>query len=64
MYVFYSQALYQPARELLNEALQASRAFEEAELEAKVLFLLAKLSFCEAQYLQAVTLCMKAQVSD
>ena len=60
--VLCRQALYQPARALLNEALQAARAFEEKELEARALFQLAKLSYYEAQYLQAVTLCMKAQV--
>ena len=64
MYLYFSnyQGLYQPARDLLNEALHASRAFEEKELEARVLYLLARLSFHEGQYLQAVTMCMKAQV--
>ena len=60
--VWWLQALYQPARDLLNEALQAARAFEEKELEARTLYLLAKLSFFEAQYLQAMTLCTRAQV--
>ena len=60
--VWCLQALYQPARDLLNEALQAARAFEEKELEARTLYLLAKLSFFEAQYLQAMTLCTRAQV--
>ena len=56
------QALYQPARDLLNEALQAARAFEEKELEGRTLYLLARLSFYEAQFLQAMTLCTRAQV--
>ena len=56
------QAMYQPARALLSEAYQAVLAFDDAPLKGRVLYLLARLSYQEAQYGQAIILCLKAQV--
>ena len=61
-FCFSLQSLYKYARELLKESLQAAIAFNEAPLHGRVLFLLAKLSFKEAQYGQAISLCSQAQV--
>ena len=56
------QGIYQPARDLLHESLKACQAFEDKPLMARVLYLLSKLSYLEAQYGQAAILCLKAQV--
>ncbi|KAH9492442.1 Cilia- and flagella-associated protein 46 [Bulinus truncatus] len=55
------QVQYQRAREYLTEAKIAAEAFDDKSLQARILFLFAKLAFHEAQYGQTVALCSKAQ---
>ncbi|XP_059152499.1 cilia- and flagella-associated protein 46-like isoform X4 [Physella acuta] len=59
--ILIRQGFYQRAREYLNEANIAAEAYSDKNLQAKILLLLAKLSFYEAQYGQTVVLCTKAQ---
>ncbi|CAD5115467.1 DgyrCDS4439 [Dimorphilus gyrociliatus] len=59
--ILITQGIYQPARDILNEVLVTARAYEDAYIEGKVLHLLGHLSMIEAQYGQAVALCLEAQ---
>ncbi|XP_041368336.1 cilia- and flagella-associated protein 46-like isoform X2 [Gigantopelta aegis] len=52
---------YQNARDLLAEANIAAQEFDDKPLQGRILYLLAKLSFEEAQFIQAVNLCKAAQ---
>ena len=54
--------MYQPARDMLSEAYNAAVTFKDTPLAARVLFLLARLSVHEAQYGQAINVCLQAQV--
>ncbi|KAK7109057.1 hypothetical protein V1264_013170 [Littorina saxatilis] len=51
----------QSAREYLNEANIAAEAFSDSHLRARILLLLGKLAFEEAQYGQAINFSKKAQ---
>ncbi|XP_076434592.1 cilia- and flagella-associated protein 46-like isoform X2 [Babylonia areolata] len=51
----------QRAREFLNEAFIAAKAFADNGLHARIMLLLARLSYEEAQYGQAINFCQKAQ---
>ncbi|XP_055900491.1 cilia- and flagella-associated protein 46-like isoform X3 [Biomphalaria glabrata] len=55
------QVQYQRAREYLTEANIAAEAFNDKPLQARILFLFAKLAYHEAQYGQTVALCTKSQ---
>ncbi|XP_071090002.1 cilia- and flagella-associated protein 46-like [Haliotis cracherodii] len=59
--VLIRQGLYSRARVFLNEAIIAAKEFKDKPLEARILYLLARLSYEEAQYGQAVNLCRMAQ---
>ncbi|CAL1538602.1 unnamed protein product [Lymnaea stagnalis] len=59
--VLIRQGNYQRAREYLNEANIAAEAFTDQPLKAKILLLLAKLAYREAQYGRAIMLCTQAQ---
>ena len=53
--------MYQPCREMLHEAHLSATSSNDSRLCSHVMYLLARLSYHEAQYGQAVKLCYQAQ---
>ncbi|XP_060072788.1 cilia- and flagella-associated protein 46-like [Ylistrum balloti] len=56
-----NQCGYQAARQYLDEAHKAAVAFDDHQLEARILFLFGRLALAEAQYGQAFNFCREAQ---
>ncbi|CAH1785035.1 unnamed protein product [Owenia fusiformis] len=59
--VLIRQHMYQPARNLLNEAYQSAKAFNDKQLLGKVLTLFGQLAYNEAQFGQAINFANEAQ---
>lgn len=59
--ILLDQGIYQPSRDILNEVLVTAKAYEDVYVQGKVLLLLGRLSMIEAQFGQAVRLCLEAQ---
>ncbi|KAK6186277.1 hypothetical protein SNE40_008346 [Patella caerulea] len=62
--VLIRQGYYQHARNYLNEANIAASAFGDKDLQVRILYRLAQLSYNEAQYGQAINFCKAAQDLD
>ncbi len=62
MNTFIFQGYYQAARQLLNEAFLAAKAFEDKQTEAHIIQSLASLAYQEGNYGLAANMLKEAQV--